>query len=187
MLPSTPSPLPHQLETARLILRPPQPGDGRIVNDAIRETFAALTQWMPWAKTMPSVDDTESFARDAWSRFRAQEDYPLLLFDKATGEFVGASGLHPHDWLVPKFEIGYWVRASREGQGLVTEAVLGITRFAFERQGAQRLIIRCDSRNVRSAAVAERAGYTLEARLHNDLRDNTGSLRETLQYVRFPD
>ncbi|MCC6613995.1 MAG: GNAT family N-acetyltransferase [Anaerolineae bacterium] len=184
---STPPPFPPQLETARLILRPPQPGDGQAINDAVRETFAALTQWMPWAKTMPTVDDTENFARDGWSRYHAQEDYPLLLYDKETGIFVGASGLHPHDWRVPKFEIGYWIRASREGQGLVTEAVNEITRFAFEAQGAQRLIIRCDSRNVRSAAVAERAGYVLEARLHNDLRDNTGALRDTLQYVRFPD
>ncbi|MBE0688818.1 MAG: GNAT family N-acetyltransferase [Anaerolineae bacterium] len=187
MFPPTSPPFPYRLETTRLILRPPQPGDGRPVNDAIRETFAALTQWMPWAKTMPSIDDTETFARDAWSRFRAQEDYPLLLFDKATGEFVGASGLHPHDWSIPKFEIGYWVRASREGQGLITEAAIGITQFAFEAQGAQRLLIRCDSRNDRSAAVAERAGFVLEARLHNDMRDNAGELRETLQYVKFPD
>ncbi|MBE0688520.1 MAG: GNAT family N-acetyltransferase, partial [Anaerolineae bacterium] len=39
----------------------------------------------------------------------------------------------------------------------------------------------------RSAAVAERAGFVLEARLHNDMRDNAGELRETLQYVKFPD
>jgi RimJ/RimL family protein N-acetyltransferase len=51
---------------------------------------------------------------------------------------------------------------------------------------ARRIEIRCDARNTRSAAVAERAGYTLEARLHHDTRAPDGSLRDTLVYVKFP-
>ncbi|MCL4247245.1 MAG: GNAT family N-acetyltransferase [Anaerolineae bacterium] len=187
MYPAANPQLPSQLETERLILRPPRPGDGRVLNDAIRESFAALTRWMPWAKTMPSLDETENFARDSWAHFNAQEDYPLLLFDKQTGELLGASGLHPRDWNVPKFETGYWIRTSREGQGLITEAVNGLTRIAFEILQAQRMIIRCDARNTRSAAVAERAGYVLEARFHNDIRDNAGELQDMLLYVKFPD
>ncbi len=73
------------------------------------------------------------------------------------------------------------------GQGYVTEAVLGITDFAFKYLGAQRIEIRCDLRNTRSTAVAERAGYTLEARFHHHVRGTDGNLRDTLIYVRFPE
>ena len=50
---------------------------------------------------------------------------------------------------------------------------------------AQRLIIRCDARNLRSARVAERAGYRLEATLRREMRAPDGSLRDTLQFVRL--
>jgi RimJ/RimL family protein N-acetyltransferase len=41
----------------------------------------------------------------------------------------------------------------------MTEAVLGITAFAFDALGGRRVEIRCDSRNLASARVAERAGW----------------------------
>jgi RimJ/RimL family protein N-acetyltransferase len=110
----------------------------------------------------------------------------MLLIRKSDGMFVGGSGLHRIDWTVPKFEIGYWVRTSLQGQGYITEAVNGITDFAFTVLHARRIEIRCDARNTRSAAVAERAGYTLEARFHHDCRGVDGDLRDTLIYVKFP-
>lgn len=44
----------------------------------------------------------------------------------------------------------------------------GLTEFAFNQLGANRLTIRCDPRNVKSKAVAERAGFQLEGILKND-------------------
>jgi RimJ/RimL family protein N-acetyltransferase len=62
--------------------------------------------------------------------------------------------------------------------------VRGLTEFTFETLGARRIEIRCDSRNDRSAAVARRAGYDLEARLHHDDRHHlTGELRDTLIFA----
>ena len=75
----------------------------------------------------------------------------------------------------------------RFGQGYVTEAVNGITNMAFDKLKAVRMEIRCDARNQRSAAVALRAGYTLEARLQKELRDPDGNLRDTLIFTRLRD
>jgi ribosomal-protein-serine acetyltransferase len=88
-----------------------------------------------------------------------------LLLLKGTNTLVGSSGLHDIDWAVPRFEIGYWVRTRYEGQGYITEAVLGITDFARNVLGARRLTIRCDTTNQRSAAVARRAGFEHEGTL----------------------
>lgn len=177
---------PDRFETERLILRAPCPGDGWTVNGAVRESVNELSPWMPWVHPVQTVEQTEEFLRRAAARWLTREDLMLLLWRKSDGVFVGASGLHRIDWSVPSMEIGYWVRTSLAGQGYITEAVLGITAFAFKTLGAQRLEIRCDSRNTRSAAVAERAGYTLEARLHHHARDVNGGLRDTLVYVKFP-
>lgn len=180
-------PIPDHLETERLLIRAPQPGDGRAINDAIRESIEELRPWMPWARVVPSVAESETFAREAALRFRNHEDLPLLLFRKSDGLYVGGSGMHNINWNVPRFEIGYWLRTSLHGQGYMTEAVNGITAMAFDTLEAVRVEIRCDARNLRSAAVAERAGFTLEARLRQNGRGNDGSLRDTLIYAKLRD
>ncbi len=178
-------PIPERFETERLLIRAPLPGDGRVVNDAIRESIDELRPWMPWARVVPSVAESETFVRESALRFRNHEDLPLLLFRKSDGLYVGGSGLHNINWEVPRFEIGYWLRSSLHGQGYMTEAVNGIAAMAFDKLEAVRLEIRCDSRNRASAAVAERAGFTLEAHLRLNVRGNDGSLRDTLVYAKL--
>lgn len=65
-------------------------------------------------------------------------------------------------------------------QGYVTEAVEGITSYAIKELQANRIEIRCDSRNTRSIRVAERSGFTMEGTLRNDKCDTEGSLRSTI-------
>ncbi len=178
---------PDHFETERLLIRAPQPNEGRVINEAVLESISDLRLWMHWAQTPQSIAESETHSRESALSFRNREDLPLRLFRKHDGFFVGASGLHNIDWDVPRFEIGYWVRSSLRGQGYITEAVLGITDFAFGLLKAERLEIRCDARNERSAAVARRAGYTLEACLHSDARDPQGGLRDTLIFALLRD
>jgi RimJ/RimL family protein N-acetyltransferase len=175
--------LPEQIESERLVIRWPRAGAGVAVNEAIRETFADLKRWMPWAQALPSVEDSEALVRHWQAKVLTREDLPLHLFRKDTGAFVGSSGIHPKDWAVPKFEIGYWCRASCQGQGFITEAVRAITAFGLATLEARRIEIRCDQRNVRSCRVAERAGYRLEATFAHDAIADDGALRTTLVYA----
>jgi ribosomal-protein-serine acetyltransferase len=180
---------PEQFETERLTIRAPQAGDGAELNRAIRESWAELEAWMPWAQGEPrSEADSEARLREARARFLTRDDLWLLLFLKGTGTLVGSSGLHRINWNVPRVEIGYWVRTKYAGKGYITEAVNGITAFAFLELGAKRVEIRCDSENARSAQVARRCGFAHEATLrHDDRHHLTGALRDTLIFVRLMD
>jgi RimJ/RimL family protein N-acetyltransferase len=62
-----------------------------------------------------------------------------------------------------------------------------LVRFAFETLGANRVFLRCDARNVRSAAVAQRLGFVHEATHRNEARDHRGSLRDTMIFALTPD
>lgn len=177
---------PDQVTTERLLIRPPRPGDGAAINAAIQESLVELRPWMLWAQTPPPVSETEVLCRRKAADWLRREDLMLTLWRQSDGLFVGASGLHRIDWSVPRMEIGYWCRTSLSGQGYITEAVRAITRFAFQHLGAQRLEIHCDARNTRSATVAERAGYALEARRSSDSRGVDGALRDMLIFARFP-
>ena len=173
---------PEAFTTARLLLRCPLPGDGAALNAAILESLAELQPWMEWVDPVPTVARNEANLRQARCDYLARKELRLLLFDRATGEFVGSSGLHAIDWSVPRFEIGYWCRTRFCGQGYITEAVQGITTFAFEVLGAERVAIHCDCRNGRSRRVAERAGYQLEGVLRARDRRKDGSLEDSLVF-----
>lgn len=177
---------PDQFESKRLLIRMPSLSDVSDVNNGIAQTLPSLREWMPWAYEPQTLANTEKRMRQAIADFITKTDLRLHLFDKQTGEFIGSSGMHRIDWSVPKFEIGYWLVDGYEGKGYMTEAVARITEFAFEELGARRVDIRCDERNKKSRAVAERAGFELEAVLKNDSRSADGSeLRNTVIYAKI--
>lgn len=178
--------IPTSFQTDRLLIRMPRVGDGGFINPSVLESIDELRPWMPWAQQCPTLDQSEIHIRTAIAKWISREDLHLLCFLKGTDTFVIGSGLHRIDWNVPRFEIGYWCRSSHVGQGYVTEAVRGIARFALDDLKANRVEIRCDDRNLRSAAVAERAGFVLEGVLRNASRAIDGTLADMRVYALTP-
>ncbi len=174
----------EQFATEQLIIRSPLWGDGAMVNAAIIESIEELRPWMPWAQQPPTVEQSEESVRLARIKFLERADMRLHVFHKETGEFIGASGLHRIDWMVKKFEIGYWIRTSQSGKGLMTEAVEGVMDFVIKQLSANRLEIRCDANNIRSMRIAERLGFRLEGILRSDTLDVTGNLRDTMVFAK---
>jgi RimJ/RimL family protein N-acetyltransferase len=170
-------------ETDRLVIRPPDPANAPAVQEAVEESFNDLHPWMPWANHLQTLDETSAYLRRAYTAFLSGEDFAVSVFLKETGQFVLGSGLHPRNWDVPRFEIGYWCRSSMQGNGFATETAAFLARTAFAEMGARKVEIRCDSRNRASRRVAELAGFHLEAELHCDDRANDGSLADTVVYA----
>lgn len=140
---------------------------------------------MPFADPLPSVEESEENCRRAHAKFLLREDLRLSLFEKSTRRYLGSSGLHRMNWLIGRYEIGYWIRTSESGRGYVTEAVAGIVAFAAQYLHATRMEIRCDPRNVPSRRVAERAGFHLEATLLGDDPDVDGVPSDTLVFAKL--
>ncbi|MFF2090671.1 GNAT family N-acetyltransferase [Paenibacillus sp. NPDC058174] len=175
---------PAEFETERLLIRMPRPGDGKLVYESLQASKTELKHWLPFMQKEQNEADTEANVREAHAKFIAREDLRLLIFLKDTGQFVGSSGLHNPNWDIPKFEIGYWLDTRHSGTGIMTEAVEGIISFAFSKLKARRLEIRCDSLNVKSRAIPERLGFTLEGILKNeDLSVDGTELTDTCIYA----
>jgi RimJ/RimL family protein N-acetyltransferase len=169
--------------TERLVLRPPSAENASAVQEALEESFASLHVWMDWATTLQSLEDTKAILDQARAKYESMEEFQVHAFLRDSGSFVLSAWLGARDWRVPKFEIGYWCRTSMLGKGYATEVVRELTAAAFAEMAANRVEIRCDSRNGRSRRVAELAGFHLEAELRCDARANDGSLRDTTVYV----
>ena len=175
--------LPETIESERLILRAPRPGDGRAANEAIVETWDELHRWMPWAREPPTVEQSEEQIRDRRAKFTARTALPMTMWLRDGGRFLGSADLHHMDWTVPRCEVGFWVRSTFQGRGYVTEAVRALTGVAFQILMVERVEIQCSHRNVRSQRVAERCGFALEGRLRNHTREPAGELRDTMVYA----
>lgn len=179
-------PLFEELRGERVLVRPYRESDAPDLYEAVAESREHLRPWLPFADQHQTADESRDVIIRGIARWLLREDLMVGLWDARTGRYVGSSGLHPRDWDAGVFEIGYWIRRSAEGRGYVTEAVRLQTDFAFAQLGANRVFIRCDARNTRSAAVPRRLGFVREALLRNDMRDPAGELRDTLVFALIP-
>lgn len=180
-------PLFDELSGKRVIVRPYRQGDGPALFEAVEESREHIRPWLPWGDQHQSVEDSQDYVTQCMAKWLLRENLSLGIWEKETGRCLGGTGLHPHSWEARHFEIGYWLRLSAEGRGYMTEAVRLLTEYAFTDLKTNRLVIRCDERNERSAAVPQRLGYVCEALRRNDMLAPDGSLRNTLVFVLTPE
>jgi RimJ/RimL family protein N-acetyltransferase len=178
--------VPKELTTGRLLLRMPQPGDGKKVNAAICASAAELKPWLPFVQQLPALEETEINLLEAHIQFLKRENLRYLIFSLETGDFIGTTGFHDIEWDIPKMEIGYWIDTKWSGFGYMAEAVAALTDLALKEFACKRVEIRCDARNSKSRAIPEKLGYVLEGILHNDELSVDGKqLTDTCIYAKF--
>lgn len=180
--------LPPSLNTERLVLRPPQAGDGPSFQAAVAESLPELRRFLgalPWIAGEQTAQSAEIYCRNAHANFVARKDLSLFVFDKAGGDLIGGVGLHRTVWATPKTEVGYWCRSSKLRRGYVSEAVSTLTRFAFTQLGMARVELITDEANHASRRIADRCGFTLEGTLRHESRAPDGTLRNTCVYARL--
>ena len=180
-------PLFEELRGERVVVRPYRESDAQALFEAVAESRDHLRPWLPFADEHQTVDESRHWIIQQVANWILRDDLILSIWEQATGRYVGGTGLHPHDWEIGYFEIGYWVRASAEGHGYIVETVRLLIEYALDMLKANRVEIRCDELNVRSAAIPQRLGYVLEGRLRNDVATADGRLRTTLVFSLIPE
>ena len=163
------------IETPRLVLRCPYPGDGEAFYQAIEESLSALRLWpdsLPWAQKPQTADRTENYCQSCFGAFVMGLAWPMLMVDKASGTFVGSVGFHSIDASVPEFELGYWCRSSYQGRGLMSEAVAALSDTALLHWPQLRLVCRVDVRNAASCRVVEKAKYVFKQSVREASQDD---------------
>ena len=78
------------------------------------------------------------------------------------GELLGEIGLSGIDTRNQTAEIGYWLKKSARGLGIIDKLMPVIEKLAFETLNLRKVSIYCDYDNVASRRHAEKNGYVLE-------------------------
>ena len=104
----------------------------------------------------------------------------LVVADVEGDELLGSIGLR----IAPgegRCDLGYWLAPQARGRGVMTRAVLLLSRWAFETLPVERIEITIEPENAASRGVAERAGYTFEGvlRSHTQIK---GTRRDMAMY-----
>lgn len=126
------------------------------VVDAERER---LREWLPWVDATVSVEVEAEFLRgvELVNAARAGLHGTIWL----EGRFAGLVGLRIAA-LRRSAEVGYWLGSGALGRGLMTRSVAALVDVAFGQLGLHRVELQAATGNLRSRAVAERLGMTLE-------------------------
>ncbi len=124
--------------------------------DVVTKNRDFLSQWLEWA-------DYYSKPEDAYNYLKTIEplNEPSYLI-QVGGKVVGGHGFVGFDERFKTAEIGYWLAPNFGGHGYVTRGIKFIEDFAFGKCGMNRVQIRVDVNNLKSQAVAVRAGYKKE-------------------------
>ncbi|MCB0712403.1 MAG: GNAT family N-acetyltransferase [Ignavibacteriae bacterium] len=153
----------YRIETDRLVIRCWEPKDAPLLKEAIDVSIDHLLPWMPWAVAEPqTLEEKVELLRTFRGKFDLGQDYILGIFNRDETEVLGGTGFHLRRGDNER-EIGYWVRADRANQGIITEATSALVKVGFEVDRLHRLEIRCDPENGASEAIPRKLGFRLEA------------------------
>lgn len=157
------------LESSRLIIRPFQAGDGQdffnLLETEDNRTF--LKEHVTEASTISSEDEAEIRIRELHADWVARKRFVMGIWNKIDNEFLGQIWIEPKRWVVPSFELGWFLGESRQNQGYATEAALRSLRFLFDELSANKVIVLTRDDNERSIKVAERCGFLKEGHLRD--------------------
>lgn len=175
--------VPLSYQADQFVLRSYTAEDAEALQVATVESFEHLRPWMPWAKEDLTVDEAEGTCRRLAAEYMTDSDYTLGVWEGT--ELVGGTGFHlrcgPVEWRCA--EIGMWIRGSKSGQGLGTKVLKAVLEWGFTDWDWQRLVWKCDTRNVASRRVAEKCGMLLEATHRSDCVDVDGNRRDSFLFA----
>jgi len=129
---------------------------------ALRETMRD-GQVLRYTRTPDPMPD--GWLEEWLAGFGGDRRVALAILDDE-GQFVGYAVTGPVDREALEVELGYAISPWGRGQGVATETLRQLTKWAFA-EGMQRVTALISVDNPASSRVAEKAGYTYEGVLRS--------------------
>jgi ribosomal-protein-serine acetyltransferase len=147
---------------------------------------ARLAVWSPGIKE-PTLEATRTALERSGNAWLAGTRLPLAIGVRADNghRLVGAMNL-AIETSAGSAEIGFWIDAAAEGQGVVSRALNAVLGHAFGDLGLHRVEMRTLTTNDRSHRLAERFGFSLEGVLRRAVRFPNGH-RDVAVYALLAD
>lgn len=143
---------------ADIRLREIRERDAVVIFQTIDSERTYLGEWLPFVELTQDVSFTRKFIEFYLSD--SHRDLTCCILYK--NKFAGLIGLKDTDYENRKTEIGYWLSAKFQGHGIVTHACERLIQYGFENLRLNRIQIKAAVENLKSRAIPERLGFSLE-------------------------
>ena len=163
----------QRLETERLILRRFETGDA----EAMFRNWASdpdVTRFLTWPAH--SGIDASKAVLEEWISSYSQKNYyqwAIVLKEHGCGPIGSISAVQINDDIAI-VHIGYCLGKNWWHQGIMSEALIAVMDFFFDKVGANRIESRHDPRNPHSGMVMKKCGMKYEGTLRSSDRNNQG-------------
>jgi len=177
---------PIELRSGEIRMRPLRYRDRNAWLEIRREN----REWLnPWEATSPLIEEQKApptffeVVRYQRTEGRAGRLYSFAIWQEK--ELIGQITLGGISYGAFRgAHVGYWIDKSHGNKGIMTKAVIEVTRFAFETLRLHRIEIALRPENGASKRVAEKAGYLFEGlrprflHIDGDWRDHIVFVKE---------
>ncbi|MFZ6657461.1 GNAT family N-acetyltransferase [Undibacterium sp. TJN19] len=152
-----------------ICLRALEAGDAEQFAAVVLESVPTVGRWMSWCHAGFTVDGAHEWF-DACNRARAESTaYEFGIFTEDGKELLGGCGLNLISKMHNYCNLGYWVRQSKQGQGIATQVARILAEAGFRHMGFNRIEIVVAEGNELSMQVARKLGAQHECMARNRL------------------
>ena len=153
-----------RIETERMTLRLPEPGDWRAWSALRADSATFLAPWEPvWS---PDHLTRRAFNNRVYWATRAEAQgtaLPLLLIRRQDQALLGAITLdNIRRGPAQAGTLGYWIGAAHARQGYMREAILALVHHAFTQMDLSRIEAACLPENAASRSLLEDCAFKYE-------------------------
>ena len=162
--------MPKIIKSERIILTQPNPPTFKLAKEILEKVNLSrktLRKWLSWVDDTKRPEDRYGWlVNGVQKNWETGDGYAYLIRNKKTLALLGVIDLMDCNEKHKSGEIGYWLSNDAVGYGYMSEAVKILEASAFKK-GLNRIVIRTDTKNVRSDNVPKRCGYYLEGTLRS--------------------
>ncbi|MBS1525597.1 MAG: GNAT family N-acetyltransferase [Bacteroidetes bacterium] len=166
------------LEDERVMLRPLKETDIEYLLPY------ALDEQDTWRYSQISAHGEQGmreYVQAALNGRKAGNQYPFIVFDKATGEYAGSTRFYDIQPANQMLQLGYtWYGNQFRGTGLNKHCKFLLLQFAFEKLDMYRVEFRADARNERSIAAMKSIGCKPEGIIRSHMWLDDGTRRDSI-------
>ena len=142
--------------------------DAKVIWQAIDSHRDYLKTWLPFVPKLQKVEDEIAFLSTTLSV--PYEERNIVFIIEKGNEFCGLIGFVNTDNANHRTEIGYWLLPEYQGQGIMTQSVKYLCRWAIRERNMHRVQICCAVGNHSSNAIPQRLGFKQEGTIrHGEL------------------
>lgn len=144
-----------------LELRPIHPTYAKEFLNLIRANKKHLKLWFPkTVKASKNIELLKKWIRNSMDKITNEEAYLTLIFYR--DKIAGCAGFSNLNTGSNKGELSYWIAKQYQGKAIASKSIKALIKFGFKSLNLNRIQIKAAETNLKSRAIPEKLGFTLE-------------------------